>query len=117
MQLSGRFFGTIWINEIDIFLFRIIEAKIAEKPEEAAPPPDTSPPPDAVTDSESNPSLPPSEAEARLIMPHENVLGGGSMALHQYVPTKELKGMEDFVEESQYYDSYKKVATFLINIL
>jgi len=38
------------------------------------------------------------------------------MALHQYVPTKELKGMDDFVEEAQYYQSYKKVASQAINI-
>ena len=38
------------------------------------------------------------------------------MALHQYVPTKELKGMEEFVEEAQYYQNYKKVTSKAITV-
>ncbi len=37
-----------------------------------------------------------------------------SMFLH--VPSTKLKGMEDFVEESEYYESYEKVAGIPIEI-
>lgn len=76
------------------------------------PPPDLSDPPA----QEDVTSLSMSEATTRLIRPEENVLGGWSMALHQFVPTKEVKGMDDFVEEAQYYQSYKKVAKQAISI-
>jgi len=59
---------------------------------------------------EKSMSLPLSQAGSRLIRPQDNVFGDGSMALHQYVPTQELKGMDDFVEEAQYYQNYKKVS-------
>lgn len=86
---------------------------------EADPPLDSLIPPllpDAHTPPSSPDSLSLSEAEARLIKPEANVLGGGSMALHQFVPTKELKGMEEFVEESQYYEKYKKVDAQAIKV-
>ena len=54
-------------------------------------------------------SLDPVEANDRLIKPDNNVLGGNSVSMYQFMPTVELKGMEEFVEESQYYESYTKV--------
>jgi len=56
-------------------------------------------------------SLNPEQAKSRLIHPEERVLGasGGASALHDFVPTSELRGMEEFVEESEYYDLYTKV--------
>ena len=45
----------------------------------------------------------------RLVAPEERVMGAGaSPALFDFMPATELKGMDDFVEEADYY-SYKKV--------
>ena len=54
-------------------------------------------------------SLELSEVGNRLIRPEERLLTGRAMALYEFMPTKDLQGMEDFVEESEYYDSYTKV--------
>lgn len=55
-------------------------------------------------------SLDPDQAPQRLINPEERTMGGGSTsALYDFVPTTELKGMEEFVEEADYYDFYKKM--------
>lgn len=54
-------------------------------------------------------SLDPSEASSRLLKPDKNVLGGNSVSMYQFMPTAKLKGMEEFVEESQYYESYIQV--------
>jgi len=98
---------------------RDIETELNKKSEEPVPPDTSQPSLDTTLQTShelSTSSLSPSEAEKRLIMPHDNVVGGGSMALHQYMPTKELKGMEEFVEEAQYYQNYKKVASRAITI-
>jgi len=92
-----------------------LEYELSEK-SSPSPPPEDPVPPDAPSHESDTASLPPSQAQSRLIMPEDNVLGGGAMALHQYVPTKELKGMEEFVEESQYYQTYKKVASQAITV-
>lgn len=48
----------------------------------------------------------------RIVAPEEQILGEeGSMSLHEFVPTKKLIGMEDFVEESAFYESYEKIDT------
>ena len=54
-------------------------------------------------------SLDPDEASSRLIKPDKNLLSGNSVTMYNFMPTAKLKGMEDFVEESQYYESYEKV--------
>jgi len=54
-------------------------------------------------------SLDPNEADDRLIKPDKNVLGGSSMSMYKFMPTAKLKGMEEFVEEAEYYDTYTKV--------
>jgi len=96
---------------------RDLETSLSTHPEQSRGE-DTPPPPDLPDPSTQGEvaSMSSSEATTRLIRPEDNVLGGGSMALHQYVPTKELKGMDDFVEEAQYYQSYKKVAKQAISI-
>jgi len=49
------------------------------------------------------------ETKRRLVAPEERVMGAGaSPALFDFMPATELKGMDDFVEEGEYY-SYKKV--------
>ena len=49
-------------------------------------------------------------AKKRLISPSEQVLGNAeALALYDFVPTKNIKGMEDFVEEIDYYESYQKL--------
>ena len=49
------------------------------------------------------------ESKRRLVAPEERVMGAGaSPALFDFMPATELKGMEEFVEEGDYY-SYKKV--------
>jgi len=60
-----------------------------------------------------------SEAQAakRLISPEEQVFAGGgdphlsaaSAAMFDHIPPSKLIGMEDFIEESEYYDRYQKV--------
>ena len=49
------------------------------------------------------------ETRRRLVAPEERVMGAGaSPALYDFMPATELKGMDEFVEEGDYY-SYKKV--------
>ena len=56
-------------------------------------------------------SLAPEQAEGRLMDPEEAKLkGGAATALYDFVPSTVLKGMEDFVEESDYYQYYKQVS-------
>ena len=59
-------------------------------------------------------SLDPDEASSRLMKPDQNLLGGNSVTMYKFMPTAKLKGMEDFVEESQYYESYEKIDTNFI---
>lgn len=63
-------------------------------------------------------SMSPEQASNRLICPDEQVLAGGgsgpelsaaSAAMFDHVPSSQLIGMEEFVEESQYYDKYQKI--------
>ena len=63
----------------------------------------------AEKDIEEFKSLDPTEADERLIKPDKNVLGGSSMSMYKFMPTAKLKGMEEFVEEAEYYDTYTKV--------
>ena len=46
-------------------------------------------------------------AHGRYIDPEEKVIGNMSTSMYDFVPTTSLKGMEDFVEESDYYSYYK----------
>jgi len=57
-------------------------------------------------------------ASNRVIKPQEMILQGGgggteieatSVSLYDFVPSTRIKGMEDFVEESQYYSVYENV--------
>ena len=61
-------------------------------------------------------SLDPSDSASRLMKPDNNLLGGNSVSMYQFMPTKELKGMEEFVEEASYYEAYKKVETEAIKV-
>jgi len=54
-------------------------------------------------------SLDPSDSASRLMKPDNNLLGGNSVSMYQFMPSKELKGMEEFVEEASYYEAYKQV--------
>jgi len=55
-------------------------------------------------------NLDPADATSRLIDPDERVLSGGEAdAMYDFVPTSRLKGTDDFVEESEYYEHYEKV--------
>ena len=115
-----RIVSTIHTNHASHIMCRDIEATVDKKSDDEDPEApmlhnDTSSPHSTSPDT-GTPSLPQSEAEKRLIKPQDNVVGGGSMALHQYVPTKELKGMEEFVEEAQYYQNYKKVTSKAITV-
>ena len=61
-------------------------------------------------------SLDPDEASKRIIKPDTHFLSGNSSQLYQFMPTAKLKGMEEFVEESQYYESYTKVEAEFIKL-
>ena len=73
---------------------------------------ETENPPDVPTLS----SLDPSDSSSRLMKPEKNLLGGNSVSMYQFMPTKELKGMEEFVEEATYYEAYKKVESNAIKV-
>ena len=51
------------------------------------------------------------EVKDRLIRPEEKVLSGRnlSVSMSEFVPSRSLRGMEDFADESEYYDSYQRV--------
>ncbi len=52
------------------------------------------------------------EAENRFIEPDNIVMGGKtSVSMYEFVPSEGVVGMEDFLEESDYYDSYKNVSS------
>ena len=62
------------------------------------------------------PSMSPEQASDRLIRPEEQVYSGGgsgleavSASMFEHVPSSKLIGMEDFVDEAQYYDKYQKL--------
>ena len=74
--------------------------------------PETENPPDAPSLS----SLDPSDSSSRLMKPDTNLLGGNAVSMYQFMPTKELKGMEEFVEEASYYEAYKKVESNAIKV-
>ena len=61
-------------------------------------------------------SLDPSDSSSRLMKPDNNLLGGNAVSMYQFMPTKELKGMEEFVEEATYYQAYKKVESNAIKV-
>ena len=46
------------------------------------------------------------EAANRYIDPEEVIIGETSNTMYDYVPTTNLKGMEDFVEEKDYYNNF-----------
>jgi len=52
-------------------------------------------------------SLRSDKAMDRYIDPEEKVIGDMSSSMYDFVPTSSLKGMEDFVEETDYYNYYK----------
>jgi len=64
-------------------------------------------------------SMPEKLATSRLIEPEEQVISAGSGAgadlqaasatIFDHVPSKKLIGMDDFVEESEYYSTYQKL--------
>ena len=58
----------------------------------------------------------PAQASSRMIKPEKNLLEGNAVSMYNFMPTKELKGMEEFVEESQYYESYTKVEAEFIKL-
>ena len=47
-------------------------------------------------------------ASNRYIDADERLLGDTATSMYDFVPTSRLKGMEDFVEESEYYQHYQK---------
>lgn len=62
------------------------------------------------------PSMSPEQASDRLIRPEEQVYSGGgsgleavSASMFEHVPSSKLIGMDDFVDEAQYYDKYQKL--------
>lgn len=64
---------------------------------------------DLETDHDTDYSLKPDMAAERYIDPDEKVIGDMSTSMYDFVPTSSLKGMEDFVEEQDYYDYYQTV--------
>ena len=63
--------------------------------------------------SENLRTLTPEEAADRIILPQEMILQGGgsdidaaSASMYDFVPSTKIKGMEDFVEDSEYYDKF-----------
>ena len=61
-------------------------------------------------------SLNPDSAQQRYIDPDELVVGDGSTSMYDFVPTSRLKGMEDFIEEGEYYDNYQPIGNQTIPI-
>ena len=47
-------------------------------------------------------------ASNRYIDADEKLIGDTATSMYDFVPTSKLKGMEDFVEESEYYQHYQK---------
>ena len=79
-----RIVSTIHTNHASHIMCRDIEATVDKKSDDEDPEApmlhhDTSSPHFTSPDT-GTPSLPQSEAEKRLIKPHDNVVGGGSMA-------------------------------------
>ena len=50
-------------------------------------------------------------SEGRLVKPSEQVLSGknSAAAMLDFVPSTSIRGMEEFVEEEQYYENYTKL--------
>ena len=80
---------------------------------------------DVSADDKVDYSMSPEDVNGRIILPEGAILGGGpgqikklskSSSMFLHVPSTKLKGMEDFVEESEYYESYQKVAGIPIEI-
>ena len=63
---------------------------------------------DSDEDLEPDYSLNAESATGRYIDADEKVIGDAAASMYDFVPTNKLKGMEDFVEESEYYDYYQK---------
>ena len=61
-------------------------------------------------------SLNPEFAAQRYIDPESLVVGDGSTSMYDFVPTSRLKGMEDFVEDADYYDHYQPMGSNTIPI-
>ena len=61
------------------------------------------------------PSLSAEAGKSRLIESDDLVLGGRNAAsqMEHFMPTRSLRGLEDIVEEAEYYDSYQKVGLLL----
>ena len=55
------------------------------------------------------------EAESRVIDPEEIVIGGkSSIDMYDFIPSENIKGAEDFIEESDYFRKQSKDMPFLI---
>ena len=56
-------------------------------------------------------SMSPEQASNRLIRPEEQVYAGGAVSstMFEHVPSSKLIGMEDFVDDAQYYDKYQRL--------
>ena len=66
---------------------------------------------------EAWPSMTAEMASTRIIQPQEMILHGGgsevdaaSASMYDFVPSAMVKGMEDFVEESDYYDMHERLS-------
>jgi hypothetical protein len=57
------------------------------------------------------------ESEGRLVKPSDQVLSGKNpaAAMLDFIPSKALKGMEDIVEEEEYYEKYTKITDVFID--
>lgn len=64
-------------------------------------------------------SMPKEVGSDRLIDSGNVVMDGGksSISMYDFVPPDGLKGMEDFVEESDYYSSYQQLTTVPVEIV
>uniref|UniRef100_A0A0K2TB90 NOL1/NOP2/Sun domain family member 4 n=1 Tax=Lepeophtheirus salmonis TaxID=72036 RepID=A0A0K2TB90_LEPSM len=53
------------------------------------------------------------QIEERLIFPNQKISRTGESfeSMYEFVPVSELKGMDDFVEESSHYEAYSKVSS------
>ncbi len=51
-----------------------------------------------------------------LIDPEDRIVGDMSTAMYDFVPTSSLKGMEDFVEDSEYYSYFKTSESGIVKI-
>ncbi len=51
-----------------------------------------------------------------MIDPEDRIVGDMSTAMYDFVPTSSLKGMEDFVEDSEYYSYFKTSESGVVKV-